>query len=252
MNNGAVEIIFFHNLYTAKSRFDNNWEKQARKYRTNYYAGIVEATYGISDRVDIGLDATYQAVRQQAPAIETLTFQRNRNAHHAFTSVMPKLKLAPFKKLANLTVESGVQIPLSNDPEGNDNDRPFLAFEDVQWRTEIFYVNNLSKRFQLFSELDAYWQISKEGPFTRHSAMRTPGSVFFSYFPGNRWSVYAMGEFRPTWGGQGISAAYYQNGLGFKYQITNTLEIEGLYTQFLAGKKQGAGKTFNIGFRFQR
>ncbi len=252
MNKGSVEIIFFHNLYTTSARFAENWGKQSRKNRISYYAGFIETTYGITDRVDIGFDATYQAVRQKAPAIETLTFGRNENAHHAFTSIMPKLKLAPFKSLGNLTVESGVQIPLSNDPEGKRNDHPFLAFEDVQWRTEIFYVNNLSKQFQLFTELDAYWRISQDGPFTNNSALRTPGSVFFSYFPGNRWSIYAMGEFNPRWGSKGIEAAYHQNGLGFKYQLTNTLEVEGLYTQFLAGKNQGAGRTFNIGVRFQR
>jgi len=73
-----------------------------------------------------------------------------------------------------------------------------------------------------------------------------------SWFPADRWALYGLAEFNPTWGNGGISAVYYQNGLGVKYQVSPALELEGLYTTFLAGKTAGAGRTFNIGLRFQR
>ncbi len=206
----------------------------------------------MSDQINLGFDAYYQAVRTNDPAIETFAFEKSMNAHHAFTGITPKIKIAPFDMWSNISIETGVFIPLANDPEGRNHERPYLASGDFEWQTEIFYVNNLSKDFQLFTELDAYWRISDEGPFSNASWINSPAKVFLSWFPAKRWSVYGMAEFNPTWGGNMFSSAYYQNGIGFKYQLTNALEIEGLYTNFLVGKNGGAGQTFNIGFRFQR
>jgi len=113
--------------------------------------------------------------------------------------------------------------------------------------TSMTYLNISS-----FSRSSMLIGIAEEGPFSDASSMNTPAKLFLSWFAGNRWAFYGMGEFNPTWGQGGISSAYYQNGLGLKYQLTDNLEIEGLYTDFLAGKNQGAGRTFNIGLRLQR
>ena len=247
-----MELILFNNLYTQDQFFNGEWEPVSQSPRSSFYTGIFEGLYGIGDRVNIGFDAFYGSVHIGNAPLETLTFDKSTNAHHALTGILPKVKVAPFENGQALTIETGVLIPVANDPEAKNHDRPFLANDDIQWQTEIFYVKDLSSQFQLFSELDAFWRIDEAGAFSEASSLRTPASIFLSWFPADRWSLYGMGEFNPTWGGDGLSSAFYQNGVGIKYQITSSLEIEGLYTNFLAGKNQGAGQTFNLGFRFQR
>lgn len=253
MQKGQTELILFNNLYTQTRFFDQDWERQSQGNRISYFTGIFEGTYGISDGWNLGLDVFYQAVQENQVDGQPATifrFERNDRAHHALTGILPKIKFAPFPHLKGLSIESGIFIPLANDPEAERHNRPFLANDQFEWWTELFYVHDFNPKFQLFTELDAYWQMGDEGPFSHGGSLNTPAKVFLSWFPAESWSVYGMVEFNPSWGEEFWSSAYYQNGLGLKYQITQSLEVELLYTDFLAGKNQGAGRTFNLGFRF--
>jgi hypothetical protein len=58
-----------------------------------------------------------------------------------------------------------------------------------------------------------------------------------------------MTEFNAFWKESSISAYYNQLGLGAKYQLISNFELEILYTKFIFGKSQGAGETYNLGFR---
>lgn len=252
LDKGGLEVILFNNLYTQDKYFTSSGESVSLDDRTTFYSGIVEALYGVGGRVNLGFDAFYEGVRNGTAPLKTLRFEKSTMAHHAYTGIMPKVKIAPLGNFQALTVESGLLIPTAEDPEANHHDRPFLANDDVEWWNEFFYVNNLSPRFQLFIEASAIWRMDEEGAFSDQSALRTPARVFFSWFPADKWSLYGMGAYNPTWSMDDLSSTFYQNGLGVKYQLTNTLEIEGLYTNFLLGKNSGAGQTFNIGFRFQR
>jgi hypothetical protein len=77
----------------------------------------------------------------------------------------------------------------------------------------------------------------------------TPLKVFFNSFPSQKWTIYTMAEFSTFWKEGSVSAYYFQLGLGGKYQVTSNFELEILYTKFLFGKSQGAGETYNLGFR---
>jgi len=118
-----VEIILLNNLYTQTHFFNAEWEKQKQDYRSTYYTGILESSYGLSGRFNVGLDAFYKAVRIRSVPLQTLTFEQNRNAHHAFTGIAPKVKVAPLASLQNLTIETGVFIPLAQDPEAAHHNR---------------------------------------------------------------------------------------------------------------------------------
>jgi hypothetical protein len=78
----------------------------------------------------------------------------------------------------------------------------------------------------------------------------TPITAFVSYFPNSRTTFYAQNEYWATWGGNGISSSFLQQGIGMKYQIVpGFLEFETSHTIFSAGKNGGAGKTYNVGLR---
>ena len=252
LDKGGVEVILFNNLYTQEQFFTASGETVKLNDRTSFYAGIVEALYGVGERVNLGFDAFYEGVRKGDEPLNTLAFDKSRRAHHALTGIMPKVKVAPFSSFQALTVESGLLIPTAKDPEADHHERPFLSNDDVEWWNAFFYVNNLSSDFQLFTEVSTIWRMDEAGAFSDQSAVRTPARIFLSWFPGGQWSLYGMGAYNPSWSGTGISPAFYQNGLGVKYQLTRTLEVEGLYTNFLLGQNSGAGQTFNLGLRFQR
>ena len=45
---------------------------------------------------------------------------------------------------------------------------------------------------------------------------------------------------------------YLQVGAGAKYQLTSSLNLELLYTNFITGVSNGAGQTYNLGLRYIR
>lgn len=255
LQKGQAELILFNNLYTQTRFFNEDWERRDMNNRISYFSGIFEATYGISANFDVGLDAFYEAVHQNQSndnPVEVLKFEQSKRAHHDLTGILPKVKFTPLNATKELSLETGLLIPLANDPEGLQIDRPFLSNDQYEWWTEVFHVHDFNKRWQLFTEVDAYWRFGDNGLFTEGGSINTPAKVFLSWFPASRWSFYGMAEYNPSWGDNLWSSVYYQNGLGVKHQLTETLELELLYTDFLAGKNQGAGRTFNVGIRFQR
>ena len=223
--------------------------------RSNYFTSSLEGLFGISKRLNIGGDVLWQSVHLNGKGdnpLDAVKPERNKSAHHALTGFFPKIKWMPVQSFQNLTLESGIFIPTAKNPEGQNGEHPFLAPGRFEWWTEFFYVNNFAQDFQFFAELDAYYRFGENTLFGDQSAFNSPAKLFVNYYPFNKWSIYAMAEFNPTWGNKGLDAAYYQNGLGVKYQLTGSLEIEALYTNFMAGKSSGAGQTFNLGLRFQR
>ena len=88
-----------------------------------------------------------------------------------------------------------------------------------------------------------------------------PASVFLSYFPTRKITIYAMTQHvhrftndiapqDPTVTDWVIPANYTASGLGFKYQVLPNLNLELLYTNFWRGQNSGLGNTFNLGIKF--
>ncbi len=77
----------------------------------------------------------------------------------------------------------------------------------------------------------------------------TPG-VFLSYFPSSKFTVLGLVQHSQLIdAGNNFSQDFTALGAGIKYQLTNVLNIETLYTSFVRGNNTGLGKTFNIGLR---
>lgn len=85
-------------------------------------------------------------------------------------------------------------------------------------------------------------------------------SIFLSYLPTSRFTAYVTTEYWPVHyntnqqKAEAFHAFFVQAGIGTKYQIIpGRLEAELLYTNFVYGSlAQGAGETFNVGFRIIR
>ena len=113
----------------------------------------------------------------------------------------------------------------------DDLDGQYISF------TQFFYDRLIGTKFQLFAEVSFWTPVSPE--FKINDFYK----IFFSYFPTNRWTVYAT------------TTIPFEYGAGTKFFITPYLELELLYT-YLAPIERYVGfsrpTTFNLGIRYQR
>ena len=88
-----------------------------------------------------------------------------------------------------------------------------------------------------------------EGSFANNSLNLTPG-VFLSYFPSSKFTVLGLVQHSQRIDlGNEFEQDFTAVGGGAKYQLTDELNIETLYTNFVRGNNTGLGETFNIGLR---
>jgi hypothetical protein len=245
---GQIEIKFFNNLYTQTAYFDEESKKQELNERSTYYTGIINFLYGITQDLDIGFDMYIKSVlidSESGSPLSVFKFSSGNNARTAFTQIGPKIKFSPFASVRNLAIQSVFLFPLVSNLDGSDNaESPFLDVDGSQWWTQVFYDYPFQNDFLLFFETGIFIRFG-----SNFDDFFTPLKVFLNYFPSNHWTFYIMTEFNAFWKESSISAYYNQLGLGAKYQVTSNFELEILYTKFIFGKSQGAGETYNLGFR---
>ena len=90
------------------------------------------------------------------------------------------------------------------------------------------------------------------------TALDVPVTVIYSYFPASKSTVYGLlshptrNQFNPNGYDDGITSAadFTSAGIGAKYQILPSLNLELLYTKFLRGTNSGLGNTFSFGLRY--
>ena len=251
---GQFEAKFFQQLYTQTHFFDPNGEAVPQNARTTYYSGIFNLVFGYSSRFNFGVDAWLQSVlidAESSSPFQLFSFQSSPFSRTALTAVGPKIKYQPIPKLNGLTLQSSFLFPIAKDPQGRTNGRPYLATENMLWWTQIFYTHMLANKLQLFTELDAYWSINRGVHPSGSGSFSTPASLFLSYFPTNRITVYGMNQFWGTLGEDVFSSWWYQVGVGAKYRIADGFDLEFMYGRFLAGRAAaGQATALNFGVRF--
>jgi hypothetical protein len=155
------------------------------------------------------------------------------------------VKWVPFPQLGRFSIQSSIFIPLVDQAESP----IFLNFDSYIWENRIFYDKTLgaSQNWQLFSELDINYTFGPETGFANASVF-TPVTIIMSYFPSNRFTVYGLAQHGQRWG-KGAQD-YTQMGIGAKWQMTKSLNLEVLYNQFVRGRSTGLGRSYNVGLRY--
>ncbi|MFN0048328.1 MAG: DUF547 domain-containing protein [Cytophagales bacterium] len=250
---GQWEIKHFNNLYSQTEGFDKEGNVVKFNERGNYFSSINQVLFGVNSRFNVGLDFWIKSVRidnTSSSPFATLSFQDSPKTRTALSSIGPKVKFQPFKKLSHLSIQSTFLIPIAEDQEGASNGKPFLSQDSYISINQIFYDQAIGKKIQLFFSLSPWVYISKKAIANRVS-VSTPLDIFVSYFPTDRITLYIQQGFWPNYGENGIASWFRQEGFGAKYQIIKgKLEIESSYTKFTMGRDQGAGATYNLGIRF--
>lgn len=249
---GDWEFKTFQNLYTQSKSFDADGKKVDTGATDNFFTSINQFLYGVNGKINIGMDVW---VKHSNTTINGL------DAQTGITGIGPKIKIAPFKDIPRLSIQSTVLFNLVDEPEGSAN-KYFLETDATLWLNQVFFDLPLNEKSQLFFQQAFWYRFVDDGSFAGNNFLQTQTSVFYSYFPNPRWTIYGMTEYFPTHynpddaveKAEAFFSYFVQSGAGLKYQlIPNLIELEALYTNFWLGSEgQGAGETINLGIRVIR
>ena len=245
---GQWDLKWFNNLYTeTRSTFE-----VGRIPRATFFTSTLEAYTGIGEnkRWNIGTIIEIRSnVIKDRSALDVFKFDGEEgSARSGITSIAPSIKFVPIASVSTFSIQSSFFIPLVDNETENG---VFLDQKGYIWQNRFFYDHTFSGgKWQLFSELNSELSFGKAGDsFANNSLNLTPG-LFLSYFPSSKFTVLALAQHSQRIDlGNNFAQDFTAVGGGMKYQLTNALNLELLYTNFLRGNNTGLGQTFNLGLR---
>jgi len=245
---GQWDLKWFNNLYTeTRSTFE-----EGRIPRATFFTSTIEVYTGVGEnkRWNIGAIVEMRSnVINDRKALDVFKFDGDEGtARSGITSIAPSVKFVPFASESNFTIQSSFFIPLVDNETENG---VFLDQKGYTWQNRFFYDYTFpSEKLQLFTELNSELHFGKAGEsFANNSLTLAPG-LFLSYFPSSKFTILGLIQHSQRLDlRNNFDQDYTAMGGGAKYQLTNALNVEVLYTNFLRGNNTGLGQTFNIGLR---
>ncbi len=260
LEKGKWDLKWFNNLYTQTVREDVG--QLLTEPRQNYFTTSLEAFTGITEskKVNLGVIIEYRSNTFGGQAATSVFGFKNElgKSRSGISAIAPSVKIAPFASLSKFSIQSSFFIPLVG-KESNENG--YLANNSFIWQNRFFYDYSFpSNKFQLFSELstrlffgenpkDSNGNSNPNGGYANNSIELVPG-VFFSYLPTNKFTTLVFVQHQQLIEiNNNFSQNFTAGGFGAKYQLTNVLNLEILYSKFLRGFSSGLGQSFNLGLR---
>lgn len=257
LEKGQWDIKWFNNLYTeTRDLFGPDGSEQDIDRKT-FFTSTVDIFTGISDKnnfnVGLLLEFRSNAIGGRE-ALDVFSFDGERGtARSGFTSFAPAVKFNPIKSISNFTIQSAFHIPLV---DNESEDGVFLDQDGFIFQNRFFYDYSFAGGdWQLFTELNTEYNFGEQASFAYNSLRLTPG-VFLSYFPSSKFTVLGLVQHLQliSFGGNDAGFNDFSQdatilGGGAKYQLTDELNVEFLYSNFIRGNETGLGQTFNIGLR---
>ncbi len=267
---GQYDLKWFNNLYTeTKSTFASGTQP-----RQTFFTSTLEAYTGVgnNNRWNVGFIARLRSnVINDRNALDVFKFDGQvGTARSGLTALAPSIKFVPFASVSSFSIQSSFFIPLiDNETEDGLVDSSFnrirqsvfLEQNGFVWQNRLFYDYTFpGDKWQLFSELTTELNFGKasvqdangntiEGSFANNSLNLNPG-IFLSYFPSRNFTVLVLAQHSQRLDlGNEFTQDFTALGGGAKYQLTNALNLEVLYTNFVRGNNTGLGQTFNLGLR---
>jgi hypothetical protein len=263
MRKGQWDIKVFNNLYTENKSSNSEREVTKNTPRQSFFTSILEVYTGISKtgRVNVGGVVNLRSnTGNNAPATDVFKFSTEQGVSRAgISNAGLAVKLNPFKKRNNISLQSTFFFPVFEDVAGS----YYLDRRSYIWENKFFYDKSfLGDKFQLFAQLDVSYHFGElqknatanenAGERFANNSIAFPVSVFLSYFPSNKFTVYANAQqyqLVPVIK-NGFGQEFTVIGLGSKYQLTKRLNIEVSTSVFLRGTSSGLGNTYNLGLRY--
>ncbi len=267
LSKGQWDIKVFAGLYTQTEQ--TNAESESGKVaRQTFFTNTNEIYTGVSDNARINVGLVFQ-VRSNSlagqGALDVFSFEDNGNDRRSgLTTIAPSIRVQPFKSISNFSFTSSFYIPVFKDQADtvDDNAFSYLDIRSYAWETKFFFDKTFGgNKWQVFTEADFKYNFGEKSEdadegqnaserFANNSA-NVPLSAFLSYFPSSKSTIFVNGQqaFLVDLG-NGFSQNSTAFGLGGKYQLTETLNIEASVNKIVRGTNfQGLGQTFSIGLR---
>ncbi len=252
LDKGQWDIKFFNNLYTeTKDLFGLNGTKRTID-RQNFFTSTIDVFTGVSNnnRINVGVLLEYRTntIGGQS-ATSVFNFADDANSRNGLSSFAPALKWQPIESIGNFSIQSAFHIPLITDE--TDVNGVFLDQTSFMFQNRFFYDYTLpSGDWQLFTELNTEYNFGEETSFANNTLVVAPG-VFMSYFPSNKSTILGFVQHSQRLGlnDEAFTQDFTSVGFGGKYQLTEALNLEVLYSKFVRGTATGLGQSFNIGLR---
>ncbi len=262
LGRGQMDYTMFNTVYTQTR---GNWlGNEFSGTRETFMTSLLQFSIGVDKkrRINVGLDLNLRASGRTpdttaAGVAAPFAFTNTDSTRFGLTSVGLRAKVAPFKSVKDLSIQSTVYIPTITNPEGSNGSESlyWADWDRVTMWNQIFYTKTWNK-FQLFTEIDALIRFKYRSNQISHIDM--PMTVIGSYFPTSKWTVYGIAQHTPRstldfeqantdWV---IPANWTSLGAGVKYQPVSNITIELLYTNFVRGVNTGLGSTFNLGIKY--
>lgn len=275
LRKGQSDFTMFNTLYTESK---TNWKGQDfTGFRTTFATTQLQWTYGVSEnsRVNLGVDVYLRgsgraSVDSSVGAIDrAFTFKNTDSTRFGVGAIGIRAKVSPIKGVNNFSIQSTFLVSPADNPEGmspTGDARFWIEWDRFIWWNQFFYDKTFggNDQFQIFLEADLLFRFKRRD--YQNSHLDLPTSVFFSYFPTKKITLYVMSQYVPrfvydtpetdlsdfsdTRTDWVIGANYTASGVGFKYQFTSQLNIELLYSNFWRSRNNGLGETFNLGIRY--
>lgn len=240
---GSFEIKIFNNLYS----------QEAAGERSSFFTTNASVLYGLTDRINVGFDLRYRRVRYDeagsASNFDVLS-EGGSFSRSTVNNIGPKIRIAPFNRLPNFSIQSAYWLPVANDLSGAENGNRFTDFDGATWFTQVFNDFPIGDNFSFFAEVDFTLEDIGKKEDGRINRFSTPVTGIVSYFPTPKATLYGLASYAPYW--QENNDYFYQLGAGAKYQFTPNFELELLVTAFdnqFISNNDGQAGTVNLGIR---
>ncbi len=258
---GQLDIKWFNNLYT-QTRFANSSGDVTTTSRENFFTSTLDAFYGVSEnrRITVGAIIEFRSnTIGGRGAFDVFSFDGEAgSARSGITSIAPSVKFVPFKSIGNFSIQTSFVIPTI---KSEFDQGVFFDQDGFTLQNRFFYDVSLgnTREWQLFFDLNTEFNFGETlkfdgrrstGSFANNSLRLTPGA-FVSYFPTSKFTAQAFVQhFQLIDLGNNFEQNLTAIGSGVKYQLTNTLNIETLFSYFVRGNDSGLGESYNIGLRY--
>jgi len=249
---GQWDIKWFNNLYTQTKKANDDGDVTKNLPRETFFTSTVDIFTGAGEnkRVNIGLLLEFRSnTTSDRGVFDFLSFDGEEGtARSGFTSFAPAIKFVPFKNVSNFSIQSAFFIPLvDNETETG----VFLDQKGSIWQNRFFYDYTFpGKKWQLFSEINSELNFGKKGESFANNSLRLIPGVFLSYFPNSNFTILGLVQHLQLLDlGNNFTQNFTAVGGGVKFQLSQPLNLELLYTNFVRGNDTGLGQTFNIGLR---
>lgn len=259
---GGGELKIFNNYYTQTENGN----------RANFFSSFLQLLIGTNKNLNLGVDIKLRSVTQgKVSTFSALRFQNKAFylnegstsfARVGISAIGPRIKYQPFKSKNNINILHTLYFVPMESAQGNEQ-YGYSDYNYLQLFNQIYYEKEFSVKRRLFIDLGLHIEnlrLSGNTSEDHFMPIQLPVTVIYSYFPDSKMTLYGLGSFGqrldivfPSGAGNYSNYTVYgQLGAGIKYYLTDFLEAELLYTNFLDTTPGRTAHTYNLGLRFFR